>query len=276
MTLILLTLIQLCFIPFVLTAKTGRSRKVLAVTLILIVPIAGPLLALITVRSRGGRIIPLDQLDPSIAQRGAYAQMRRSADLSASLEKLMSTNSEERMGALVKLSAAADARAVAQLRWAIEHGVREVVLDAALTLEELGLRAEKRQEAALKALQASPSFATAFAAAEACAHGVLTGLADDASIPALANQARELYLQALQLDPTRAAEVEEPLARLELAAARPGEALAILERLMGRQEQGGAIAQRLRQLRDQAAFAARRFDLLSFRSLPLQPRVTLF
>jgi hypothetical protein len=47
-------------------------------------------------------------------------------------------------------------------------------------------------------------------------------------------------------------------------------------RLAGREQQGGAIAQRLRQLRDQAAFAARRFDLLSFRSLPLHSRVTLF
>ena len=85
------------------------------------------------------------------------------------------------------------------------------MLDAALTLEELSLSCEKRREAALKHLAASPSFASAFAAAEACAHGVLTGLADDASLAQLANQARELYLQALQLDPLRANEVEEPL-----------------------------------------------------------------
>jgi hypothetical protein len=276
MMLILLTLIQLAFIPFILGAKITRSRKLLALVLCLVVPLAGPLLAFIVARARGGRVLTLDQLDPGIASRGAFAQMRRSADLSASLEKLMSPVAEERMGALVKLSMAADARAVAQLRWAIEHGTREVVLDSALTLEELGLRSEKGREAALKHLESSPSFTTAFAAAEACAHGVLTGLADDASLPQLANQARELYLQALQLDPLRANEVEEPLARLELAAARPGEALAILERLMGRQDKAGAIGQRLRQLRDQAAFAARRFDLLSFRSLPLHSRVTLF
>ena len=276
MMLILVTLIQLGFIPFILGARIARSRKLLAVVLSVVVPVAGPVLALIVARARGGRVLTLDQLDPGIAARGAFAQMRRSADLSASLEKLMSPLAEERMGALVKLSMAADARAVAQLRWAIEHGAREVVLDAALTLEELSLRCEQRREAALALLETSPSFTTAFAAAEACAHGVLTGLADDASLASLADQARELYLQALQLDPTRANEVDEPLARLELAAARPGEALAIIERLSGRQQQGGAIGQRVRQLRYQAAFAARRFDLLSFRSLPLHSRVTLY
>jgi hypothetical protein len=274
--LILLTLIQLAFLPFILGADIARSRKLLAMVLCAVIPVAGPLLAFIVARARGGRVLTLDQLDPGIASRGAFAQMRRSADLSASLEKLMSPIAEERMGALVKVSMAGDARAVAQLRWTIEHGTREAVLDSALTLEELSLRCEKRRDAALKHFESSPSFASAFAAAEACAHGVLTGLADDASLPALANQARELYLQALQLEPARANEVEEPLARLELAAARPGEALAIIERLAGREQQGGAIAQRLRQLRDQAAFAARRFDLLSFRSLPLHSRVTLF
>ncbi len=273
---ILLTITQLAFLPFVATSRIARSRRLLAGVLIFVIPLAGPLLALIVARARGGKMVLHSEHEEALLARERAAEMRRAGDLTASLERLMSANPEERLAALVKLSGSADARAVAQLRWAVEHGSREVVLDAALTLEELDLRREKRLEGALHALETAPCFQHAFAAAEASAHGVLAGLADDASIPALADQARELYLRALLMDPVHANQVEERLARLELAVARPDAALEILTRLTERQPAGGAIAQRLRQLRDQAAFGARRFDLLSFRSLPLHPRATLF
>jgi hypothetical protein len=276
MTWIALLLAQLVFLPFILCAKISRSRKLLGCVLTLAIPFAGAVLALIVARARGGKHVPLGEHEPLMSVRERLAETRRLADLSASLERLMSSNTEERLAALVKLSMNADAGAVAQLRWAIEHGSREVVLDAALTLEELDLRREKRVTAALAALDKQPNFANALEAAEACAHGVLTGLADDATMPVLADQARNLFLHALLLDPSRAFEVEERLARLELAAARPSAALEILNRLAEQPQSSSKFTQRLRQLRDQAAFAARRFDLLSFQSLPLHSRTTLY
>ena len=236
----------------------------LAGVLLMVVPVAGPLLAWLVARVKGGGLMRPEEDPRALKYAERTTELRRAGEMPAAIERLMSTDAEERLGALVRLSTAADATAVALLRWAIEHGSREVVLDAALTLEELDLRREKRFEAAREAFEEEPTFERAFAAAEAAAHGVLTGLTDDASVPALASQARALYLLALDLDPEkdqeRALDVEERLARLELAASRPAVALEILTRVSERH--GEKAKSRLAQLIEQAAFAARRFDLL--------------
>ena len=262
---ILLVVAHLLFVLLAIRPGVSSSRRLLAGAVALVVPIGGPILASLVRRARGGGMVL--HVEPSESRRSSQsaADVRRAGELPPSLERLMSTSSEERLAALVRLSGRADATSVALLRWAVEHGPREVVLDSALTLEELDLRREKRLEAARVAFETTPTFDRAFAAAEAAASGVLTGLCDDASLPALAGQARDYFEKALALDPSRAVEVEERLARLELAAARPSAALEILNRLVAGQE--SAAAYRLQPLRDEAAFAARRFDLLSFASL---------
>ena len=259
---LILLFAQQSLVLLALRPGVPRSRRLLAAVLVAVVPIAGPLLALMVRRARGGGMaLSSEPVEASSSCEWA-ADVRRAGELSPPLERLMSSDPEERLAALVKLSVSADVAAVALLRWAVEHGTREVVLDAALTLEELDLRREKRLDAARRTFLAMPTFEHALAAAEAAAYGVLTGLADDASVLALATQAREFYQRALELEPLHAMDIEERMARLELAAARPAAALEILDRLAARQ--GPAGAQRLLPLRDEAAFAARRFDRLSF------------
>jgi hypothetical protein len=247
----------------VIAARPGASssRRILAATVSFLVPIVGLGLASLVRRARGGGVAP----EPERALVGARgltpADVRMVGELAPLLDRLMSTDAGERLAALVMLSRSADADAVRMLRWAVEHGSSEVVLDAALTLEELDLRREQRLEAASARFRAEPGFDSAMAAADAAASGVLDGLADPVTVPALAEQARSSYLYALSVDASRASEIEERMARLELAASRPLEALELIRQLGERL--GVAAAFGLAPLRDAAAFAARRFDLVS-------------
>jgi hypothetical protein len=240
---------------------TTGSRRLLAATLALLLPVVGVLLAVMVRRSRGG-LVPCD---PDARERKARApsaeDVLRLADLPSTLDRLMSPDSGERLAALVCLSGAANADAINVLRWTLEHGSSEAVLDAALTLEELDLRREKQLEMASRNFTARPTYASALELGDAAAAGLLNGLADPMTIPALAEQARSGYLAALDSDPRARRLLEERLAHLELAAGRPVEALEYLGRLVDGAELESALELEL--LRDAAAFAARRFDQMS-------------
>lgn len=247
----------------------SSSRRLLAGTLAFLIPGAGVLLAALVRSARGGHVA-LAPLDASAdAPLPNVDDVWRVCDMPSLLERLMSSDGAERLAALIVLSNRADAGAIKMLRWAVEHGPPEVVLDAALTLEELDLRREKNLELATERLLAEPGFATALAAGDAAAQAVMSGLADPVTVPALAEQARSSYLFALDADPARWAEVEERMARLELHAGRPAEALELVVRLGERLPVGQAFA--LHDLRDAAAFAARRFELVDESSAGLAP-----
>lgn len=117
----------------------SRSRRILACALVLLVPVAGPLLAFMVRRSRGGAIA-LEPVRPASPRRLSAADIRRLGEQPPVLERLLCGDPTERLAALVSLSSAGDAQAIAVLRWTIEHGPAYVVLDAALTLDELELR----------------------------------------------------------------------------------------------------------------------------------------
>ena len=238
----------------------ARSRRALAAALVVVVPIAGPLLALLVRSVRGvGAPAELELWQPE-PQHLSALEAHRLGELPPVLERLLSSDAAERLAGLVSLSSSADAAAVSLLRWTVDHGPSEVVLDAALTLEELELRRERQLAAAQEALEAAPSFEHALAAAEAAASGIVSGIADAASVPALATLARQSYHQALALAPERWLELEPQLARLELATHHPEVALALVLAMVARLDGGPTEA--LRQLQDDAAFAARRFDLM--------------
>lgn len=253
----------------------SSSRRLLAVALVLLVPIFGVVLALIVRRTRGGHV----ELEPEAtapAQRLTAADVVRLGELPPVLERLMTGDASERLAALVGLSNAGDAAAVAVLRWTIEHGPSDVVLDAALTLEEIGLRCEASVTGSRQALAAGVTCDRALTAADAAASGVLNRIADAAVARQLTTEARAHYQVALDRGPERAHEIEERLARLELAAARPRAALEILTRLLVGRKPADVV--RVAQLRDHAAFAARDFGLLSFipgaPALAATPRLT--
>lgn len=246
-----------------LAARPGPapSRRVLAAVIALLVPLAGPLLAALVRRARGGALAcELDTGERSCRPPSAL-DVHRLAELPSVLDRLMAPEPSERLAALVSLAGASDARAIALLRWALEHAGPEIVLDAALTLEELDLRREANLEAAARRFRESPCTACALALADAAALGVTTGLADGTAAPVLAEQARRAYQLVLEFDPGHAAAIDERLARLELAAGRPVEALACARRALDAANADSLLDAEI--LRDHAAFAARRFEHMS-------------
>lgn len=136
------------------------------------------------------------------------------ADQPCALDRLMSLP-EERLDALVFLACASDANAITLLRWTVQHGPREAMLEAALTLEELDVQRSRRLDDAARAFEERPSFATAVAAGDAALAGILNGLADRATLPTLAERARAWFRYAQMVEPGRGAELAARLSVLE-------------------------------------------------------------
>lgn len=216
-------------LAFAARPGVSTSRRVLACTLVLVVPVAGLVLAALVRRMRGGAI----ELEPEYETppaRLSSADAARLAEQPPVVDRLLSGDPGERLAALVALSSAADADAVAVLRWTVEHGPPEVVLDAALTLEEIELRSEARLAATMAALTAAPApdATLALDVAHAAEAMVLNRLADGAMVPRLVATAREAYARALAWAPEHATEIKRDLTRLELAAGRREETVLTL------------------------------------------------
>lgn len=161
----------------VLAVRPGAtsSRRMLALALALLVPFAGPFLAWIARGVRGGKIAA-EPVAPRKRARPTAADVKRLAERPSVIERLLSKDPAERLTALVHLSSAADANAKNVLRWTIERGPTEVVLEAALTLEEIELHRTPRVSAPQPAaIKPSPAIITVPArAAVAPAFGVLS------------------------------------------------------------------------------------------------------
>ena len=254
------------------------SRRTLAGVLVVLVPVVGLALAVLVRRVRGGAVPPEPVPEPA-PKRLSRVDVARLGEQPPILDRLLLGDQGERLEALVALSSAGDAEATRVLRWALEHGPSDVVLDAALTLEEIELRGEARR-AALNELIATqpPTAELALSAAEASASAIHNGIADVVVAPTLAEEARAHYKRALELAPDRALEIEVRLARLELAVGRPHVALEIAERLLATATiaQDGEIDHTaLTELRDDAAFAARDFEALAIEPRPLTAPIEL-
>jgi hypothetical protein len=254
--LLALVAFQLLGVAFVVRPGVGSSRRLLGAVVALMVPVAGPLLAWLVRYGRGQGTVPPSELRPAGRARVLAASVRRLSHLPPLLDRLMSPDAPERLAALVALSTAGDATAIALLRWTLDHGTTEIALDAAVALDELDLRREARRAATRRAFEEAPSFERALAAADAAADAVLNRLGDGPGLAAMAATARSAYQIALGLAPAGWDGVHERLARLELAAGFPETALDHLSRLA---DAPGADLTRLAELRDRAGFAARRF-----------------
>jgi hypothetical protein len=145
-------------------------------------------------------------------------EVRALADQPGALDRLMSLLPEERLDALVSLACANDANAITLLRWTVQNGSREAMLEAALTLEELDRQRARMLEEAAHAFEERPSFATAVAAGDAALVGIANGMADRATLPTLAERAHAWYRYAQMVDPVRGRELEGKLAQLELGS----------------------------------------------------------
>lgn len=191
------------------------SRRALAVALALMLPGLGLALAEMVRRLRGeggGAELQLRELP---ARQLTADEVRALADQPCALDRLMSLLPEERLDALVSLACANDANAITLLRWTVQHGPREAMLEAALTLEELDRQRARVLEEAAHDFEERPSFATAVAAGDAALVGIVNGMADRATLPTLAERARAWYRYAQMVDPVRGRELEGKLAQLE-------------------------------------------------------------
>lgn len=233
------------------------SRRLLCLVMAWSIPLVGVLLAYIVCRVEGEGI-ELEEPEVERAERYMSVEDIHSlGDMPPLLERLMSKDPTERLAALVGLSRKADADTIDLLRYTIEHGRPEAVLDAALTLEEIDLRRDRELDEAMKKAEQTPNAETALAAADAATDTILCRLADPAMVPVLAEQARKYYRLASELDPGLRQLVDERMARMELGAVRPREALALLDGLVA--DRGDEADDELLELRAHAQFAARDF-----------------
>jgi len=190
------------------------------VALVLLIPGLGlPLAVLVRGLHGGGGDTP--PREPEIPPRELTRDdVVALGDRPCALDRLMSRRPEERLDALVCLACANDANAIMLLRWTVQHGPREAMLEAALTLEELDLQRTRLLDRATQEFEASPSFTTAVAAGDAALAGIVNGLADRATMPTLAENARAWFQYAQAADPVRAAELDGRLAILAGGGAR--------------------------------------------------------
>lgn len=214
----MIALISLATFDVVALVIVGRrgvpdSRRALAVTLVLLLPGLGLPLALIVRRLQGAALGG----EPPRSERPQRPLTREEilnfADQPCALDRLMSVPNE-RLDALVCLAGSNDANAITLLRWTVQHGHREAMLEAALTLEEMDLQRARKLDEAARAFEDNPSFATAVAAGDAALAGIVNGLADRAVLPTLAERARAWFRYAQVADPSRGGELVSRLSVL--------------------------------------------------------------
>jgi hypothetical protein len=116
------------------------SRRLLATTLCCTVPLGGPLLALLVRAVRGtGAYVHEDDVLPA-APLPTADDVQQLAELPPLIDRLMSADLTERQAAMLQLIEAGGSEATLLLEWVVEHGSPDVVLEAALALDELDQR----------------------------------------------------------------------------------------------------------------------------------------
>ena len=181
---------------------TSDSRRALAVALATMLPGVGLPLAIMVRRLRGSGTGSDPKHQDHALREVRPDEVLTLADQPCALDRLMSRLPEERLDALVALASAADANSISLLRWTVQYGPREPMLEAALTLEELDLQRARTLDEASRAFDDHPSVATALAAGDAALAGILNGLADRDILADLAERARACFHYALAADPT--------------------------------------------------------------------------
>ena len=103
-------------------------------------PLGGPLLALLVRAVRGsGAHVHEDDVLPVVPPPTAD-DVQQLAELPPLIDRLMSADLSERQAAMLQLIEAGGSEATLLLEWVVEHGSPDVVLEAALALDELDQR----------------------------------------------------------------------------------------------------------------------------------------
>ena len=242
-------------IAYVLTDKRlAASRRYLALALLLTIPAVGAILAFASFRLQGRQDSPaFGEPELERVDRSAHKSLLR--DRAPLLDRLAGTR-EERLTALAELGRSGSEDAITTLRWTIEHGQGDAVIEAALTLEKLMEEGMGAVSAAKKGSKKMEAAALA-AAGSRIATMVRSRLVDTALATRLAMVARELFeaseIKGKRLEPAVALD----WAGLELAVMHPNLGLEILERAVPISKEH---EQQWKKLQDDLRFAARCSD----------------
>ena len=232
------------------------SRRMLAVALAGTIPVAGAALAVIAARLGGRGSSPAFCQPAAVPARGRDEYLRLLRDQAPLLHRLSGPR-EDRLGALAEVARDGGPAAVSALRWVIERGEPDAVVDAALTLEQM-LEVHLDEATAWRERGDAIQVEDLARRARRITGAVESGLADAVIAPRVAGLARDLYVEAERRLGTLPARLAASWARLELRAMRPDAALAVLDRCERPAAGDDATALEVERARGDAAFAARR------------------
>ena len=127
--------------------RTRPSRRWLCVAAMLAVPCVGAAVATATLATRGRGSAAMERRGkPHRQPRLTMAALRRLGGALSPYDALSGGDEVQRRAALAALSRRRDAEAIALLRWAAAGRDPDLALSAALVLDEIGERAERRVE----------------------------------------------------------------------------------------------------------------------------------
>jgi hypothetical protein len=241
-------------IAWILTRRElARSRRFLAGAFLVTMPVVGLVLSALAVSLVGADSSPAFG-EPELVKIDRSVQKSLLRDRAPLLDRLAGTR-EERLAALAELSKSGSENAITTLRWTIEHGEGDAVIEAALTLEKLVEEGMGAAAAARKGMSSTSATALASSAVKvACL--VRQGLIDAALAPRMAAVARDLFQAAELRGGGLDARLAIEWASLELHDMSPDEGLAVLERALPPVD--GETEAAFEELANDLRFAARR------------------
>lgn len=239
--------------------QVTRRRRSLALALGLVIPVVGPLAAVLAtqIAGRGGAEL---LHDPHAVTRriDGTAVAHLLTNTLPVCTALVSADVLARRQALAKLTTRAAPEDIATLRWARALRKGDATVEVALALEEIGARFEQRAGLARAAATTAPTYASLSTAFLILTAGITSGVVDPPLVSRLAAEGCRHHDAAISLEPARARELLAGRVRLALAVGRPVEALELLTR----PDVDLAADAELADLYREAAYAARRFDLV--------------
>ncbi len=236
-----------------------RDRRMLAVTLVLVAPLVGPIAAAwaIAARGRGGDDLRKDPGERPKRIDGSELARKLTRALPP-CEALVSVDGELRRATIARLASRASAEDLTVLRWARTRQDPELAVEIALALEDIDQRFERKLRAARAAAGGKPSYATHRGVFQLIADAILAGIVDAPLVAKLASEARIHHDAAIVADPERAKELLATRARLELAVRRPELVIALLDEAVAADPRG-----ELGTLYIEAAYAVRAFEVIT-------------
>lgn len=248
--------LQIGFAAYMLSRRDLEdSRRILAFAMAATIPGLGPALAVLAVALRGTGSSPALRQPVSQAAPDREEYARVGSDQAPVLYRLAGSR-EERLAALSGLARDESPAALSALRWIIERGNPDAVVDAALTLEQLNDSLISEVAAARK-LFAEAAPGDLIRHGDRIARMIESGLSDPSMAAQLAGMARDFYLAAEHRGGAVPGQVAARWARLELRAMHPEAALAVLDRYPPVAGDDRDFVIEITRIRRDAVFAAR-------------------